>query len=167
MVARLTPHLPHTRVGLHPAPGRGVGEVRHEGLDLRMEVAQVLAVEPQRVEQLAVDVELHLIPGAVADADRARLAPATQVRQLALREVVLTADAVHDLQRALAGSAAGRAGHEGDELLGLVRAGADVERLDRQAGVADPGEAVVPVALTAHRLGSEAVGAATIAPVGR
>ena len=50
-------------------------------------------------------------------------------------------------------AAAGRAGHERDELLGLVRAGADVERLERQARVADPGEAVVPVALAADRLG--------------
>ena len=66
---------------------------------------------------------------------------------------MLAADPVHDLERALAGPAAGRAGHERDELLGLVGAGADVERLDRQARVADPGEAVVPVALAADRLG--------------
>ena len=66
---------------------------------------------------------------------------------------MLAADPVHDLQRALAGPAAGGAGHEGDELLGLVRAGADVERLDRQARVADPGVAVVPVALAADGLG--------------
>ena len=61
-------------------------------------------------------------------------------------------DPVHDLQRALAGPAAGRAGHERDELLGLVRAGADVQRLERQARVADPRVAVVPVALAPDRL---------------
>ena len=152
-MARLTAHLPHPGVGLHPAPCRGVGEVGHERLDLGMEVAQLLAVEPERVEQLAVDVQLHLVPCAVAHSDRRRFAPAAQVRKLALGEVVLASDPVHDLKRALAGAAARRAGHEGDELLGLVRAGADVERLDREARVADPGEAVVPVALAADRLG--------------
>ena len=35
---------------------------------------------------------------------------------------------------------------------GLVGAGADVERLEREARVSDPGEAVVPVALAADRL---------------
>ena len=66
---------------------------------------------------------------------------------------MLAADPVHDLQRALAGAAAGGARHERDELLRLVRAGADVERLEREARVADPGEAVVPVALAADGLG--------------
>src|SRR5262249_42428222 len=100
------------------------------------------------------DVELGLRPGAVADAHRARVPPAAQVGQLALAEVVLAADAVHDLQRAVvAGAAPGRAGHEGDEVDRLVGAAADVERLQRQAGVADPGVAVVPVALAADGLG--------------
>ena len=64
-----------------------------------MQLAELLAVEVQRVEQLAVDVELGLVPGAVADPHRARVAPAAQVRQLALGQVVLAADPVHDLQR--------------------------------------------------------------------
>src|SRR5439155_25089226 len=58
--------------------------------------------------------------------------------------------AVHDLERALARrTAAGGARHEGDEVHGLVRACADVERLEREARVPDPSEAVVPVTLTA------------------
>ena len=152
-MARLAAHLPHAGVGLAPAPRGGVREIGDEPLDLRVELAELLAVQVQRVEQLAVDVELGLAPGAVADADRGRVAPAAQVGQLALGEVVLAADPVHDLQRALARPSAGRAGHERDEVLGLVRAGADVQRLERQAGVADPGVAVVPVALAADRLG--------------
>ena len=86
-----------------------------------MQLAELLVVEVQRVEQLAVDVELGLAPGAVADPHGARVAPAAQVRELALGEVVLAADAVHDLQRAVPPAAAGRAGHERDEVLGLVR----------------------------------------------
>src|SRR5215218_1585746 len=149
---RLAAHLPYARVGLLPAPGGRAGEVGHEPLDLRVQLAELLPVEPEGVEQLAVDVELDLVPGPVPHAHGRGLAPAAEVRQLALGEVVLAPDPVHDLERALARTAAGRAGHERDELLGLVRAGANVERLDGQARVADPGEAVVPVALAAHGL---------------
>src|SRR5215211_8264257 len=103
---RLAAHLPHPRIGLRPAPGGGVREIRHERLDLGVEVAQLLPVEPERVEQLAVDVELNLVPCAVADPDRPRLPPPTQVGKLALGEVVLASDAVHDLERPLARAAA-------------------------------------------------------------
>ena len=41
----------------------------------------------------------RLVPRAVADPDRSAVAPALEVRQLALGEVVLAADAEHDLQR--------------------------------------------------------------------
>src|SRR5256885_12595877 len=44
------------------------------------------------------------------------------------------------LKRAPAGPPACRARHERDEPLRLVRAGADVERLEGEARVADPGE---------------------------
>jgi len=47
----------------------------------------------------------------------------------------------------------GRVRQEGEEPSGLVGAGGDPERLEREAGVADPGIAVVPVPLAAHRLG--------------
>ena len=70
-MARLAAHLPHARVRLAPAPRGGVGELGDERLDLRVQLAELLAVEVQRVEQLAVDVELGLVPGAVADAHRA------------------------------------------------------------------------------------------------
>src|SRR5215218_5589302 len=125
MVARLAAHLPHTGVPLAPAGGGLVGEPRRELLDLGVQLPELLAVEVERVEQLPVDVELRLAPRAVADAHRARVAPPAQVRQLALREVVLAADPVHDLERR---AAAGRARHEGDELLRLVAAAPDVER---------------------------------------
>ena len=151
VVARLAAHLPDARVLLAPAARRRVGELGHEALDLRVQLAEPLAVEVERVEQLAVDVELDLVPGAVADAHRRRVAPAAQVGEHALGQVVLAADAVHDLQRLAA--AAGRARHERDELLRLVGARADVQRLERQARVADPREAVVPVALAADGLG--------------
>ena len=47
----------------------------------------------------------------------------------------------------------GRVGQEVEELVRLVRAGGDPQRLEREAGVAHPGVAVVPVAGAADRLG--------------
>ena len=135
MVARLAAHLPHPGVALGPAARGGVGELDHEALDLGVKLAELLAVQVQGVEQLPVDVELGLVPGSVAHAHRSRIAPATQVRQLALGEVVLAGDAIHDLQRV---AASGRTGHERNELAGLIGAGPDVERFERQARVADP-----------------------------
>src|SRR5256885_3471698 len=91
-MARLAAHLPHTGAALAPAPRGGVGEVGDEGLDLGMKLAELVAVQVERVEQLAVDIELGLAPGAVAHAYRRGVAPPAQVRQLALGEVVLAAD---------------------------------------------------------------------------
>jgi hypothetical protein len=53
----------------------------------------------QRGQEFAVDVVLGLSPGAVADPDRARPAPAAQVGQGPFGQVVLAPDPVHDLQR--------------------------------------------------------------------
>ena len=66
---------------------------------------------------------------------------------------MLAADPVHDLERAVLDPPAGGARHERDEVLGLVGARADVQRLEREARVPDPRVAVVPVALAADVLG--------------
>src|SRR5262245_62311682 len=98
-MARVAPHLPHPGVLLVPSARGRVRELGDELLDLRVQLPEPLVVEVQRVEQLAVDVELTLPPCAVADPDGARVAPAAQVRELALAQVVLPRDAVHDLER--------------------------------------------------------------------
>ena len=107
----------------------------------------------RRAEQLPVDVDLLLVPGAVAHPDRPAVPPAAQVGERPLGQVVLAADAEHDLQRLVRPDAArAGGGHEGEEVLGLVRAGRHPERLHGEAGVADPGVAVVPVPFPAHAL---------------
>jgi hypothetical protein len=65
-----------------------------------MELPQPLAVQIERVQQLAEHVELGLGPGPVPHPHGTGVAPSAQMRQLALGQVVLAADAVHDLQRA-------------------------------------------------------------------
>src|SRR5947208_15774811 len=113
MVAGLATHLPHPGAALGPVTRGAVGELGDEALDLGVQLAELLAVEVQGIQQLAVDVELGLVPGSVADAYGGGVAPAAQVCKLALGEVVLARDAVHDLQRV---PAPRRARHERDEL---------------------------------------------------
>ena len=113
-------------------------------------------------EQLAVDVELALAPGAVADPHRGGLPPALEVGQLALGQVPLTTDAEHDLQVAVLHQGAGRrGGHVVDELVRLVRAGRHPQRLDGERRVPDPGVAVVPVPGAPDDLGQRRRGRGT------
>ena len=126
---------------------------------VRSSVPELVAQPAGGVEQLAVDVELGLVPGAVADPDRARC-PASPPGGAASRSVRSCSPPIaeHDLQRAVGDRACGRAGHEVEELVGLVGAGRDPQRLHGEAGVAHPGVAVVPVALAADRLGQRGGG---------
>ena len=152
-VPRLAADLPDAVVRLVPARRGRVGEAHQEVAGVPAQHAELVAKLKRRVEQLAVHVELRLVPGAVADPDRRAVPPARQVRQGALGEVVLAADAEHDLQRPVRGRTGGGAGHEVEELDRLVRARSDPQRLHGEARVTDPGVAVVPVAFAADLLG--------------
>ena len=70
MMARLAAHLPHSGVGLAPTAGGRVGQIGRKALDLRVQLAELVAIPVQRVEQLAVDIQLRLTPRVVADSDR-------------------------------------------------------------------------------------------------
>ncbi len=90
--------LPDALVGLAPP---GLQELHQLALQ-RPRV--VLAVDVggypgdvQRVEHLAVDVQLELVDGAVADPDGSGALVAGQPRYLVLGQPALAADAVHDL----------------------------------------------------------------------
>ena len=61
----------------------------------------VLVVQIDRVHQLAVDVELQVLAGGVADAHRPRAAVAVEVVELDLGELVTAVDAVHHVERAV------------------------------------------------------------------
>ena len=67
---------------------------------------------------------------------------------------MLAADAEHDLQPVSGPTEdAAAVAMKAKKSLGLVRAGGDPERLHGEARVADPGVAVVPVALSPDALG--------------
>ena len=104
----------------------------------------------QDVEHLAVDVQLELRAGCVADPDRLRPLVARQPRQLAFREVPLTGRAVHDLQVVrVAGDGSQQPAAPGPRLVleAVLEQGVEGERR-----VTEPAVPVVPVADAADLL---------------
>src|SRR5919106_5047759 len=111
-------------------------------------------VDPQRVEYLAIGVQLGLFPGGVADAHRLAVAPSLEMRELAFAEIDLAPHAVHDLKRSIAMGMAPSGGHYPvDEISDFIGAASDPECFQGEAGIADPREPIVPVALTPDHLG--------------
>ncbi len=140
-------------------PRSGLAPVGQRRLDLRAQdrphaLGQMVArlgVEVDGVEHRAPDVVLGLRVGGVADAHGPRVLEAREVVERLLGQVGAPVDPVHDLQ-----VARGRLGHVGDEVEEVVRLPVEAERVqapERERRVADPREAVVPVALPAGRLG--------------
>ena len=119
----------------------------------------LLVGEMHGVERLAVDVELELVGGAVADPHRAGAAVALQVVEDLLVQVGGAVHPVHDLQRVLV--VAGLADpfvqpvHVPADLLGEAEA---EQRVHRERRVAHPGVAVVPVAGSADQFGQRGGG---------
>ena len=127
-----------------------------------------LVGEVDAVQRLAVDVELELIGGAVADPDRARAAVARPVLERLLLEVGGAVHPVHDVQRAAVaarplGDPVPQPAAELRRLLGEPQ---PQQRVDGERGVAHPGVAVVPVTLAADLLG-QAGGRRGHQPAGR
>ncbi len=145
-VPGLAADLPDALVRLTPSGGRDVGQVGEEAAADGVERGDLVGQTVGGAEQLAVDVELPLVPRAVPGAHRPAAAPAGQVAELALGQIVLAPDAEHDLQVAPAGHVGRRrVGEVVEELVGLVRARGDPQRLERERGVTYPRVAVVPV----------------------
>ncbi len=147
--------LPDALVGLVPVladPFDHAGEV-----DPRLVVDRraVAAVVVDGVDQLAVDVELELVRGAVPDPDGRGALIALEVLEHLLLELRAAIDPVHDLERAVAlrPVLAEALAQPLPERRGLFGEAQPQERVERERGVADPGVAVVPVATAAELLG--------------
>src|SRR5437588_2808400 len=112
------------------------------------------AVDPglvERVEHLAVHIELKLPARGVADPDGARGLVASEPRELELRQAPLACDAVHDLQvRRIPGD---RAEEPQSPVARLVDVVAVQKREQRQGRVPEPAIAIVPVAHAADVFG--------------
>ena len=148
-VLRLAAHLPETLVGHLPVLDRALhGALEDRPDDLGQVVAR-LRVQVDRIEHRPPHVVLLLVVRGVADPDGPRALIPAQVVECLLDELVLAADAVHDLQLLLA---RGDVGDEVEEVVGLAREPERVQAPQHESAVADPRVAVVPVALAADRL---------------
>ena len=94
-VRRLGAHLPDPGVGPAPQPADLVRDLAQPAAGLAVEPPAARRVAVRGLEQLAVDVELQLRRGGIADPDRPRPAIAGE-RQLALGRARATVEAVED-----------------------------------------------------------------------
>ena len=104
----------------------------------------------QRVDQLAINIELQLLVRRIADPHRAAVVIAGQPRDLTFGQPALAGEAVHDLHlRGVPRRRAQQPFAPGARLAAI--AGAE-QRVERQRRVADPAEAVIPVARPARAI---------------
>ncbi len=138
--------LPDALVGLLPVLGEPVQLAGERLPQLEGDRRGELVVEVHRVHELAVDVELELPGGAVADPHGFRVAVAAQVLEDDLVEVGVAVHAVQDVQALVAGGLLTALFQPVHERGGLVGEPERHERVDGERGVADPRVPVVPVA---------------------
>ena len=148
-------HLPDPLVGLVPVLAEPVGQRRELHPAVVRDRPAVLVEQVDGVHQLAVDVELELVVGAVSDAYRLRAPIALEVVERLLGQLAPPVDRVHDLERArhrigVGDDPVAEPVGEGLRLVGEPQAKQGVERERR---VPDPRVAVVPVAAAPDHLG--------------
>jgi hypothetical protein len=92
-----------------------------------------LVVKVDRVQELAIDVELQLTSRFVPHPHRGRASVTLEMRQLPLGQIQPSVDAVHDLQRSVwAPVGSGAAGQEFHECGRLVLESELEERVDAE-----------------------------------
>ena len=112
--------LPDAIVGAHPIVGHPIQHVPHLGPHIVGNRGPVLVIEINRIHQFAIDVELQLIRGGIANAHRARAAVPVQMVEGFLRQGVAAINAVHELQRSTTRALDRAPLQPPHELLGLV-----------------------------------------------
>ncbi len=143
-------HLPDSLVRVLPVVDNELDEVARQRPGLLVGADRELTREVQRIQYLAVDVELELCRRGVADAHRPRVLIAGQPIDLELGQAALTGWPVQGLE---GGRIATRGAEQPiDEGTRLLRVAADVQRPQAERGVAHPAVAVVPVADAADLL---------------
>ena len=155
-VTRRVADFPDAVIRPVPACRGGIDDAHQEVPVVGIGHVAALAPLPAQLEQHAVHVALELLVGGVADAHRPRPAPALEVIERHLGEAAPAVDRIHHLQRLRA--AGGAALDEAAKAVGLGRTPEAAERAHREDRVADPAEAIVPVALAARVLGQRGRG---------
>ena len=147
---RLAARLPDPLIGFAPACDGALRLRLDDRPEPPREALAAAGVKQHGVQRRAVDVVLPLIECAVPDPHGTGAGVSREVVTRGLGQITTPVDPVHDLQRSILVEL-----EVGDELHELVRLPVQVEemkRLQGEGGVADPGVAVVPVALAARGL---------------
>ena len=153
-MALLAPDFPDSLVGLAPLlhdVGLNLFHQLPHILDLVQRSRDQAVVLVDQVHQITERVVLPLMVGVVADAYGLRAFVAAQMLENRFRQLPLSADAVHDLERVPVGGKGGL--NETHEALRHAGVTHFEKRLDGHGRVAQPAEAVIPVTHLAHRLG--------------
>src|SRR5262249_10871953 len=147
--------FPDALVGLVPVGAQPVDHVRGGGPAL-IGGLQAAGVDlGDRVQRLAVDVQLELVGGPVPDPHRPGAAPAFEMVERLFAQVGAPVDPVHDLHRTGA-VAAVLDQPVADPLAeggGLPQITEPDQRVYGERGVPDPGVAVVPIPFAPSQFG--------------
>src|SRR5215207_3176119 len=148
-VLGLAADLPDSTVGFTPMLERSLDLAGEQWPEAVVEAITRARVEPDGVEQHAPDIVLCVVPGVVADADRAGAVVTGKVVERLLVELCAAIDAVHDLKFLVLDPI----GYEVEVVARFPLAAQGGESPEHEGRVAQPAVAVVPVALTAGCLG--------------
>ena len=150
MAAR-TANLPEPLIGARPGLFDEGDDLLLQATDVRARFATAGSADVDGVHDFAVDIELELLVGGVANAHGAAVFVALEPGQLHFRQEPVPGYAVHNLEvRRLPGDGAQEPVLP---VLGLLRVSRNLERVEGEGGVAKPAVAVVPVADAADRFG--------------
>ena len=117
---RLPTDLPYPVVLLAPLLGCAICKIGKEVADARGEASNLAAQVKGSIEDLAVHIELRLVPGAVSHPDGPAATPSLQLGKDTFGQVVFPSYAEHDLKVMVRTRVGGRRGHESKKLLGFV-----------------------------------------------
>src|SRR5258708_7885090 len=149
----LSTHLPDTLVRFLPMRCCRVSNRDQKFARRFVKLPDLVAKETDRTEDFTVNIELALLPCVITDAHRLASTPASQVAERPFAEVVLTADAKHDLKSGTPlHLRRHRASYPVEEAGRFIGASRDPERFQGHTGVTHPGVTVVPVTLSSDRL---------------
>ena len=150
-VATPAAHFPDALIREHPTRGDDVDDPAQQVPERIGDLATRAVIQPRRVEQVPVGIELELLGGRVADAHRLRSAIPVQPVEVPFGDVALASDPVHDLE--ILSPARGGAFDPTHERVGFLGVAEREQRVEVECGVAQPAVPVVPVANASDRFG--------------
>ena len=94
-------HFPDAFVGLLPFLADKLDEARELHPEIAGDRRSAFVVKIDGVHELAVDIELELAGGAIADADGRGFPVALEMRERALGQIVRAIERMHELKRTI------------------------------------------------------------------